>query len=1024
MRINKNNWLSGQTEKELNSILDLKVQDEILNKFKNLINFTKGTSSIWLILPLLIVIYVLASFNFTFYNLIIIPLSKEQATSLLNNRITNIVTIFSVSVAIFIFIVNSLKDIRRGEDIFKLTLQETYFYPVLYYSISLIAINYFVSFLVNSNAIHDDIYIRFSVLFMWLCVIQCSLIGYSFYLVYKAYDNDYIINKYHSLIEKEIQTIIKKELKERLSYNIYRKTIESINGLVVGYINTKENKYILNFNLRENMRITDINMRLLTKILSVKEITGTFVILRLNDILYKYTPVFGVFNELVAKKLNKKYRSIFTLKKIKNEKDFLKELKNNLKRNGESAIYSNDEVSFRSILDIHEKIHIYVIVLLKKYQYEEKLDLYPSTNFFDTGINVIDRDHIGIYNYFEKAILKENKEIIHEILLFIYNLYVESLNNKSIILVEKYKYVYIWMYKKILSQGNLKKFFVDKMCLHLNEFTTMFLDIEFNRLTDYKLKYKILMFYGRVYFTISEILYQAIKNDDKDSYRRIIEYFNSVSDRYEYEYNIDDLVEDEEVTTSQNEKKLKNASFELYYLMFQGIRSWLIELYRSEKLNIESFNWYYEKIPHLYKSGEKILINISEYSYSSRGELYNFSEWGNDIERIPLQAYTPDYNPTSWLTFSGIIDLISNNYPNSNDIDEIPLKSSLRYFSNRVNEVCDILLNNYEKWNSIFHWAISEDKYKIRVNRIKDNMLRLKERFDFEEYEKKSKQELSIDKINLFKEGIYKTWKPFTLVNNLFKTNINLNIVTNRVTKSLRIERNGKRFKMMFIDEGYQKIFGTEHYGGDLTRFEKIEFMKVILQVKKDINKYSNIVELLDSELEIFEKNDKKANLIFFCDRVYGVYKELSENSNYSHYYEHSRGKRVAGFQGAYKGIPIYYLGNDKYKNKIIICNFDKSFCANVNTNENWLGGYLNVEVREMSDVEIDNEIVEIKKNDYNEDDYKDSSGNPLNDENLKIKLRNDIKMIFEEKIEFVVIDSSEFLISELNHSKSTKNNS
>src|SRR5260221_12516147 len=98
--IKRNKWLSDLTRARIDELSGVSSREKIFALLEWLINFLKGKSSIFFIFPLIFFTYVLTYFNFELYNLISITLTKQQAVNLLNGRLSNIVTIFSISLAI------------------------------------------------------------------------------------------------------------------------------------------------------------------------------------------------------------------------------------------------------------------------------------------------------------------------------------------------------------------------------------------------------------------------------------------------------------------------------------------------------------------------------------------------------------------------------------------------------------------------------------------------------------------------------------------------------------------------------------------------------------------------------------------------------------------------------------------------------------------------------------------------------------------------------------------------------------
>src|SRR5699024_1069484 len=169
IRKNKN-WLRFQTESELKKIHPDLFPSQRQRILKKINDFITNGGSWWFVILLVFLLFVVGSFiNFYF-------VEYKTSKELINNRIRDLSTLFSISLVVLGFMLNNIA--QKSSLILRILFKEIYMYPIIYFSLSVIGTLILVSIFVD--ILPEEKFKNLFVTGVILLILVLFLIGFLF----------------------------------------------------------------------------------------------------------------------------------------------------------------------------------------------------------------------------------------------------------------------------------------------------------------------------------------------------------------------------------------------------------------------------------------------------------------------------------------------------------------------------------------------------------------------------------------------------------------------------------------------------------------------------------------------------------------------------------------------------------------------------------------------------------------------------------------------------------------------------
>ncbi|OFY85869.1 MAG: hypothetical protein A3F72_16140 [Bacteroidetes bacterium RIFCSPLOWO2_12_FULL_35_15] len=646
---------------------------------------------------------------------------------------------------------------------------------------------------------------------------------------------------------------------------------------------------------------------------------------------------------------------------------------------------------------------------------------------YPDDLDVTDGIDTHIWKAIDKSMDNNSIETFRVLKSFVRRVIQISIHEKSQKHFEKYiffpSHFYSVSYLKAKQNPELTemhKFCSTQASMHQKEI--LLYDIGFERRKNKSLKEQIELnkFYYWGFYAYSRLLFFIVRNSDIQQFRLSMNEFDQVADNsYNKHYELKSEIKRLEIENPNaiNNNTIKDKKEELKILKafddyrrhtIEGIKYWIIFLYRVNKIKEEIVTSFLERLI-VNGSADDLLQDILFF----RGNLTNFymgwSEW-DFMERPSGKSYSPP-NPYDWMTFGFMVDQIRGNplYVNVKELNSEDL-SQTRFLYDALKVNADYFQKNFDKWKKLLNVETPE-KLKEKC----DSVLKV-----FEEVKKKRIRDsdsaianapLNLRFVNNFKEGIGKAWKNQARIHKLFKKIGSTELVTDSAIK-LRIIGQRTFFekaKMMFIDgEHNQTIMGVDRMGGETGRWEDDEFFSSIM--KGDYNKITgiNAVEVL--EKSIVELQSKKINPTLILLSPEYSYRErlfLEDKRFISKMNEPQEENSLQFFYlGTFDNIPIYTSHSAFLKNRIVICDFNVAFKMRYKTNPDWFEQELTVRITEVTDEEAKQKLAENPAKWQNTDD-----GINLTNEEALVLIKTSIIMDIWATVDFQVLNKEAYVV-------------
>jgi len=290
-------------------------------------------------------------------------------------------------------------------------------------------------------------------------------------------------------------------------------------------------------------------------------------------------------------------------------------------------------------------------------------------------------------------------------------------------------------------------------------------------------------------------------------------------------------------------------------ITFYPLRS--IEVITEEKLLFLD-----DHIKLEYRYLDDLLSDIIFIRNSASLNFLGLSRW-DYVERESGVVYSPPDVP-DWILNGLLVVLLRSDFPRftlaliQDDRDYTFLYDSIKLKIDHYNQ-------NLQKWKKMLGIAPSldnsieeqeteiKDLFEQRTRKVLNIFEQLKIRRDVSENKYLSQQPLSESRIQLFKDKLAEAWKKQCTSYDLFdhfsatipkKNQDGLNVFGAQILLN--------KFRMMFVEENYQTIYGSTDLGADIGRKTDNTFIENILRIKPSANEYDLLYFTRDKLVDCF----------------------------------------------------------------------------------------------------------------------------------------------------------------------------
>jgi len=294
--------------------------------------------------------------------------------------------------------------------------------------------------------------------------------------------------------------------------------------------------------------------------------------------------------------------------------------------------------------------------------------------FFRDDLDVTDGVDNNIWKAIDKSMDNNSIETFQVLNTFVRRIIQLSIHNKSQKHFEKYIFFPSYFYSASYSKAKqnpalteLHKFCSEHAAMHQKEI--LLYDIGFERRKNKSLEQQgeLNKYYYWGFTAYSRLLYFIIRNGDAQQFRCAMNEFDQVADssynrHYDLKWEIKRLeienqsgINNETIKTKKGSLKILKAFDDYRRHTIEGIKYWIIFLYRVDKIKEETASSFLERLI-VNGDADDLLQDILFFRGNLSHSYMGWSEW-DFMERPSGKTYSPP-NPYDWMTFGFMVDQI------------------------------------------------------------------------------------------------------------------------------------------------------------------------------------------------------------------------------------------------------------------------------------------------------------------------------------------------------------------------------
>lgn len=621
--------------------------------------------------------------------------------------------------------------------------------------------------------------------------------------------------------------------------------------------------------------------------------------------------------------------------------------------------------------------------------------------------------HVQLYKLLFLSLEKQNIDASREIYNFVLRKIGDSFHHKSSIVFSQFLKIPGWIYVDVLRKfQNEQSYFRDLTLLFFRDLLRFNSKFELEALKDTNQKANINQFIYSIYSAYIGLFHKSLFYKCYSDIPFILDNFNKIDNNerksYELRHRITQLIKQGKNSDAVSEERNFEESNTITVLKFRTafiMQSWIWFHFKNNMIYHNHILEYFDKLKLLYRYPDDLINDYISLINQDEELSLGIDDW--DIIERGEEVYSPP-QLHEWLTIGLVIYLLKLNSTNSIELSNIYNDRQFYFLFDRVKVILSEIRNEYNKWEELLQSSNLAD-FDERSRVVSSVFNQLKRRSKSIEEKEIALEKVSKVLVREFQVLISNAWSKSSRVREVFNFNGNIKILNEDpgylkpFTRKIFFER----AKNMFIESNYQHIYGVEDIGSALGReLDSLFFHKIIKST--NIKRYSSITTACDEFVRILRDNGKKADMIFVPPEFLNS-NNLNTNSKFLNQWQVENKIAIAGCVGTYDEIPLILTYIPIMKNKLLVCNFKKSFGMELLKPDKETSGELNISIHE-----VDNEIASQKYDSDPEKWSRDEDGNILSKEEAIVRIMNSIIIEIEYRYRISVNDPEAYCIAEI----------
>lgn len=1011
-------WLSVKAKKALREHSNRTIRENLANAGRGFRSFLKGTRSWQLLLPLVCASFALCYLNLPLPNWFL--LSGQEAIEILHNRLSDLVGVFGVSVAVAVFVVSALQARRSGEEQFSTVFVESWLYPILYSILSAIGVMAWISY--RRNDIPDEVFLRMVAVGYFCFTLALLSVAVLFERIFRFIQTDFLLKRYLSSVEHEAENALEAEFEGRVSRRLYQTHLEGL-GLNQNYFEPeKKDASIFRVGFPWNARIKDVNLRVIAKTLrklqqkrgSSLSSIGSFKALGLDDFIRQDESVMWLSCDGIAgaRRLRDKLQNAYKATRIRGEtrSTSYEEEKQRLKSRLIKVVMENDVVAIEHILEAYTTINRSFATKSKAYRIEANLQNLPSRGWFEDEWDVLREIDRHILIAFEKAVELSNREIVLDLCGHVYHLLVMSMHEDSLILFRKYYYLPTRLYYLTRKSEELKRSAANLLASYWTNLIRLHISYEYRDAREIAQKQRLNQFYYLAFTGFNALFKTMIDLRDFAGFKTALNQFSQLDEKYhdpseETQREILKVelsgmtAEEKQVLLSKlrNYLSVESQPIEMYNAVQFGLQSWLWYLFRCNIISGDQLSHFGENVKLAAKSqADKVnqLISTTE----GERDLFGWGEW--DTQERPLVGEYSPLQPRTWLTFGFVVWAVRDGGIQSTNLDKVDNSEMFLYRYDEISLACDFLARDFERCRPILG-NISREDFDKRLFSLKDLFGNLKMRIEHSIATDRVRQGLSQPRIEEFRQKVGDAWHNSGNIRRLFEIKNAIDVVDNNAVELPACVANVNLIggKMMFVDDRHETIYGIESTGSEISLCEDNSFFLMLMKSIKKPLQFGTAAEAVKSMSRVRTDKGLTSDIIMMHRDLLWRSESLMKCEDFTPAWR-AKPPIQKPFDGTFGEIPVVGVNNELFESTILVADFSTAFRMRQKRDPNWYESQLKVEVKEIDDTEAVR-ILEEKPNEW----LRDSKGNPVDRDHALFKIKQGILLFVATYLDYSIND-------------------
>jgi hypothetical protein len=642
------------------------------------------------------------------------------------------------------------------------------------------------------------------------------------------------------------------------------------------------------------------------------------------------------------------------------------------------------------------------------------------TSISQSDSKLIDSFQWDILKAFQAAYNSKKREPIMEILQFANGLILKAINQNAIEVLQQLYFLPSYFLRICKSDRELSSLVAEYQGV---SFKTKWIVVKYHFEKKGTLDQLQITLIERFYLAVASFYHELIESNENESIRKAFNEFNQMSGRFESEYfgkryqfsreAVDDILSQELLKDFKEKAKSKHFIIQTHRRTALCLKAWIIFLYSMDKISFERLNSLDSLVRLKYDFFEDIVDDLNYILDKGHSGFLGVNNW--DYTERDTGTTFFGISVRDWI-MHGVLNYLLKNQSLRFDTKMITLGQDTALLLSEVEKIILEYKNKIKKWERFF--GLPDDRVESDSLAFLDERFRPILKYFFElkalsasfEASLIAKQPLDAELVNSFKVEISDAWKKQCHSFELFDLYQNL-IRTDETTKLIHFGERIflKKSKMMFVKRNQQHIYGLADIGGHIGRRTDATFLETIL-LNKPTLEYTSATEAINAGLRELINNGYKPNFILVPPE-FSYETDLTASQDFTAYWQLNEDERDNKIMGAFKGIPVYNLYSSDLKNQIICAQFEKAFSLEIYESQNLLFNRLHVEIKELSEVELE------QKYNENQDEWLvDEKGQRISPEQAKSAIAASVFLEIWSLGKFLTTDNNAYVTSTISN--------